>query len=43
MAGGIFSTISNKLDEMSASSKCVKIGDFKVYDLNVIYSRVMHY
>jgi len=40
---GFFSTISKKLDEMSASTKCVKIGNFRVYGLNAIYSRVMHY
>jgi len=38
---GFFSTISKKLDKMSASSKYVKIGDFKVYDLIAIYSRVI--
>ena len=38
---GFYSTISKKIEKMSASSKSVKIGDSKVYDLNAIYSRVI--
>ena len=38
---GFNSTISKKVETMAASCKFVKIGDSKVYDLNIIYSRVI--
>ncbi|KAJ8409789.1 hypothetical protein AAFF_G00218480 [Aldrovandia affinis] len=38
---GFYNTISNKVKTMATTTKSIQVGDSKMYDLNVIYSRVI--
>ncbi|KAK1892150.1 Protein telomere ends associated [Dissostichus eleginoides] len=38
---GFYNTISSKVKTMATTTKSIKIGDSKMYDLNVIYSRTI--
>ncbi|KAJ4922965.1 hypothetical protein JOQ06_021285 [Pogonophryne albipinna] len=38
---GFYNTISSKVKTMATTTKSIKIGDSKIYDLNVIYLRTI--
>ncbi|KAJ8407765.1 hypothetical protein AAFF_G00268090 [Aldrovandia affinis] len=38
---GFYNTISNKVKTMATTTKSIQVGDSNIYDLNVIYSRVI--